>query len=67
MGSWYEPVRLCAVEGMEFDPIPIAVRNWLALRPEERWWLFGMTALTTGGVNDGRGTLSSCDCWQLGL
>lgn len=42
-----------AIEGMEFDHIPIAVRNWLALRPEERWWLFGMTAITTGGVNDG--------------
>jgi hypothetical protein len=42
-----------AIEGMEFDHIPIALRNWLALRPEERWWLFGMTAVTTGGVNDG--------------
>jgi hypothetical protein len=42
-----------AVEGMEFNHIPIAVRNWLALRPEERWWLFGMTVITTGGVNDG--------------
>ena len=42
-----------AIEGMDFDHIPIAVRNWLALRPEERWWLFGMTAITTGGVNDG--------------
>jgi len=36
---------------MEFDPIPIAVRNWLALRPEERWWLFGMTALTTKDIS----------------
>ena len=42
-----------AIEGMEFDHIPIALRNWLALRPEERWWLFGMTAITTGGVKDG--------------
>jgi hypothetical protein len=42
-----------AIEGMDIDHIPIAVRNWLALRPEERWWLFGMTAITTGGVNDG--------------
>ena len=42
-----------AIEGMEFDHIPIALRNWLALRPEERWWLFGMTAVTSGGVNDG--------------
>lgn len=42
-----------AIEGMEFDHIPIAVRNWLALRPEERWWLFGMAAISTGGVKDG--------------
>jgi hypothetical protein len=28
------------------------VRNWLALRPEERWWLFGMTAMSTGGPMD---------------
>src|SRR5690554_5250842 len=42
-----------AVEGMDMDKIPVAVRNWLALRPEERWWLFGMTAMSTGGVKDG--------------
>ncbi len=42
-----------AVEQMESDHIPVAVRNWLALRPEERWWLFGMTAMSTGGVGDG--------------
>jgi hypothetical protein len=42
-----------AVEGMNTENIPIAVRNWLALRPEERWWLFGMSAMNTGGVLDG--------------
>lgn len=41
-----------AVEQMDTEKIPVAVRNWLALRPEERWWLFGMTAMTTGGVCD---------------
>ncbi|MGV2705425.1 UNVERIFIED_CONTAM: DUF3780 and DUF4357 domain-containing protein [Aeromonas salmonicida] len=41
-----------AIEGMEIDNIPVAVRNWLALRPEERWWLFGMTAKSSGGVED---------------
>ncbi|WP_320910474.1 anti-phage-associated DUF3780 domain-containing protein [Citrobacter farmeri] len=41
-----------AIEGMEIDNIPVAVRNWLALSPEERWWLFGMTAKSTGGVED---------------
>lgn len=45
-----------AVEQMEMERIPTAVRNWLALRPEERWWLFGMTAMSTGGLMDaGRG------------
>ncbi len=42
-----------AIEGMDEGLFPIAVRNGLALRPEARWWLFGMTAITTGGVNDG--------------
>lgn len=41
-----------AIEGMEVDNISVAVRNWLALRPEERWWLFGMTAKSTGGIED---------------
>ena len=50
-----------AVEEMELEKIPIAVRNWLALRPEERWWLFGMTAMVTGTMKDaGRG-------WRLAL
>lgn len=42
-----------AVEGMKPDNIAIAVRNWLAFRPEERWWLFGMAAMSTGGMLDG--------------
>lgn len=46
-------VLVWAVEHMEMEKIPVAVRNWLALRPEERWWLFGMTALSTGGIGDG--------------
>lgn len=41
-----------AVEQMDADKISVAVRNWLALRPEERWWLFGMTAMATGGIMD---------------
>lgn len=50
-----------AVEKMELERIPVAVRNWLALRPEERWWLFGMTAMSTGGVMDaGKG-------WRIAL
>lgn len=42
-----------AVEGMAIENIPVAVRNWLAMHPEERWWLFGMAALGTGGIGDG--------------
>lgn len=42
-----------AIEGIKQENIAIAVRNWLALRPEERWWLFGMAAMSTGGVLDG--------------
>lgn len=42
-----------AVEQMDPERISVAVRNWLALRPEERWWLFAMTAMSTGGVRDG--------------
>lgn len=41
-----------AIEHLDPEHIGIALRNWLALRPEERWWLFGMTALATGGVED---------------
>lgn len=50
-----------AVEGMDMEKIPVAVRNWLALRPEERWWLFGMTAMSTGGIHDGE------KGWRLAL
>jgi len=42
-----------AVEHMDMNKIPVAVRNWLALRPEERWWLFGMTVMNTGSLGDG--------------
>ncbi len=41
-----------AIEGMDIENIPVAVRNWLALVPEERWWLFGMTARSTGSAED---------------
>ncbi|QBQ53836.1 anti-phage-associated DUF3780 domain-containing protein [Nitrosococcus wardiae] len=41
-----------AIEDVNPDQIGLAIRNWLALRPEERWWLFGMTAMATGGLQD---------------
>ena len=37
-----------AIENAEPDTVPNAVRNWIGLRPEERWWLFNMTAAATG-------------------
>ena len=40
---------LCwAVEDVTIDDIPNALRNWEALAPEERWWLYTMTVATTG-------------------
>ena len=40
---------LCwAVEDASPDEIPNAIRNWDALAPEERWWLYTMTVATTG-------------------
>lgn len=41
----------------ESDPalIPTAVRNWLGLVPEERWWLYTMTNAATGHALNGRG------------
>ncbi len=39
----------------ECDPVLIstAVRNWLGLAPEERWWLYTMTNASTGhALND---------------
>jgi hypothetical protein len=40
---------LCwAVEEASIDDIPNALRNWEALAPEERCWLYTMTMATTG-------------------
>jgi hypothetical protein len=43
-------VLLWAVEAIDVKPeeIAVAVRNWLGLKPEERWWLYTMTAAATG-------------------
>jgi len=40
----------------EADPalISTAVRNWLGLAPEERWWLYMMTNASTGHAINGR-------------
>ena len=44
-----------AVEDADPTLIPAAIRNWLGLAPEERWWLFTMTAAATGHALHGRG------------
>lgn len=41
-----------ATERADPDLIPNAIRNWLGLRPEERWWLFAMAASATGSAED---------------
>ena len=37
-----------AVEKAVPEQVPNAIRNWTGLRPEERWWLFTVTAAATG-------------------
>ena len=32
--------------------LEIAIQKWLALRPEERWWLFTMTVAESGHMED---------------
>ena len=41
-----------AVEDLDSSRVGIALRNWLELRPEERWWLFGMVSETVQGLYD---------------
>ena len=43
-----------AVEDADPALIPAAVKNWLGLAPEERWWLFTMTNAATGHAINGR-------------
>jgi hypothetical protein len=44
-----------AVEEADPGTIPLAIQNWLGLRPEERWWLFTTTNAATGHAINGRG------------
>jgi hypothetical protein len=50
-----------AIEHTEMGRIPVAVRNWLALHPEERWWLFNMVATIGDRAND------APEGWRLAL
>ncbi len=47
-----ELTLLCwAIEDCDIKVIPTAIKNWLGLKPEERWWLFTMTNAGTGDAN----------------
>lgn len=48
-------VLLWGIENNDPAGIPTAVRNWLGLQPEERWWLYTMTNASTGGINEKKG------------
>jgi hypothetical protein len=43
-------VLLWAVEMTDVseEETEVAIRNWIGLKPEERWWLYTMTAAATG-------------------
>ncbi|MFQ5709583.1 MAG: DUF3780 domain-containing protein [bacterium] len=43
-----------AIEDADPALIPVAIKNWLGLKPEERWWLFTMTNAATGHAINGR-------------
>jgi len=51
---------LWAIEDAEVSVIDRAVKNWLGLSPEERWWLFTMTNASTGHYSDKLG-------WRVAL
>ena len=53
-------VLLWAIEDAEISVIDRAIKNWLGLSPEERWWLFTMTNASTGHYSDKRG-------WRVAL
>jgi len=44
-----------AIEDADPALIPTAIANWIGLVPEERWWLFTMTAAATGHFSNDRG------------
>lgn len=44
-----------AIEEASPELIHTAIKNWLGLAPEERWWLFTMTNAATGHAVTGRG------------
>lgn len=53
-------VLLWGIEDCDPTVIPIAIRNWKGLMPEERWWLYTMTNASTGHIKDKKG-------WRIAL
>lgn len=43
-----------AIEDADPALIPMAIKNWIGLTPEERWWLFTMTNAATGHAINGK-------------
>jgi hypothetical protein len=62
-------VLLWAVELPDVKPeeVAVAIRNWLGLKTEERWWLYTMTAAATGLAHQAgmgwRGALRQALCF----
>ena len=62
-------VLLWAVELPDVKPeeIAVAIRNWMGLKSEERWWLYTMTAAATGLAHQSgmgwRGALRQALCF----
>lgn len=52
------------------EEVAVAIRNWQGLKPEERWWLYTMTAASTGNAHQQglgwRGALHQALCFGTG-
>lgn len=46
-------ILVWAAENADDEKYPVVCSKWVALRPEERWWLFSMTAAEAGLAEDG--------------
>ena len=58
------------MQDVSADECAVAVSNWLGLKPEERWWLYTMTAAATGYAHQvglgWRGALRQALCFGSG-
>lgn len=58
------------MEDVSDEELHVALRNWLGLKPEERWWLYTMTAAATGQAQQvgvgWRGALRQALCFGTG-